>query len=133
MQARTRQTTHRSHEAKAVVGIVHMEMPIALRPVHIDTSNHMTPNSPAAMNHEQWGAELASILAVGVIRQLEQRTQSSHARGLCGHMLRRRRAKRCAGAGCGNQLGDGGSSKRLLDHGHGVVEPPVQRAQHAAV
>lgn len=46
---------------------------MALRPVPSDASNHIAESPPAALGHEQRRAELASILAAGVIRHLEQR------------------------------------------------------------
>lgn len=46
---------------------------MALHPVPSDASNHIAESPPAMLGHEQRRAELASILAAGVIRHLEQR------------------------------------------------------------
>lgn len=46
---------------------------MASRHVPSDASNHIAESPPAVLGHEQRRAELASILAAGVIRHFEQR------------------------------------------------------------
>jgi len=66
-----------------------------------------------------------------MIGSLDGKDGLGGARG--GGGVAEQRAQRNAGGGFGQQIGDGRIAKRLLDHGHGVVQAFMQRAQSRSV
>lgn len=89
---------------------------MALRPVHSDASNHVTPSPLAAMNPEQRRAELASILAAGVIRHLEQRRRGLPSATLSPKVATPRSAIVTPDAQPSRKSADSGQSGLELSH-----------------